>query len=1038
MIFTISSCREEMEDPHAGLDELTADRVASVREQISAIKTTASLLDDYASSLKDGLGLPELEGAGEEIEQAAASLSDFMASHRNSDDHAAVTEATIRMHADLSLILAKLPATVEVMMILSPSEELSSSYASLHKDHIKGLTASVNSWLGQGILPDLYAKEKLSLQLSLMKEMIIDKEHAFATQIVSLIDTFESQENSSMTSEDFISLMSSVIENDGGILDAVAESKVKEYGESVDAILDEVGSAYIAFASAVEESVQFMASIQSLAFLSEFDKDRAIVEYSYDGYGVLAKSDFSMSFTVRPAYLAATLVEDWETYFSLLSYTPASGPVLSDNPPVIEDVTINGDILTVYVDPANIGTDFYSGNTNISVALEVSNGLRSLTSEFVGLKPKKMPGLFFDKNIEQNIPVVKGTTHTIQFEYTASSKVAMTVTGNEFIGTTDISYDPESNLSHKTGYVYVNINESHDVSKQRVVVTLTADGETVTRTLTFTEAGYINASTNGPLPASGGETTISFDTNIDDENPQSTITSGTDWLSKTSTFVFSASVNETESPRAATIQFTVGGFKKTVKVVQYGTNSSYTCFEMFLGDWQMTATDAVTGSQTTFPVTVTPDSSVEDGYLVTGLSPGSGASHPVRMKYVYGTGMTLTVPQAGIDGGELGLYKTSRNGTTLSASTATETYTFTWNGSTLAPNMSSSNSFSYWLNDDGTFTQNASDKVFYHTSSLERKQPEYYEDGVKVQLYSGNDIRTYPLNIIILGDGYQKKDLQKGGKFYRSANSAMNTIFAYEPFASFKDRFNVYMIPYASSDEGTSIENEGVTKNTRYGMTCRSNGNTLLNAPHGYDNVWTDIANAGFYDNDVYKSLVIMLVNTDLASGTCAQIERGTTTSAAVSGDGYKSKSIAMLAANNSFGTNGLVIHEAGGHGFGRLADEYTSESGNTFTAFTSLQNSHDVGFYWNVSPHKDDRCPWYKFYTNDQYSGKVGFYESAYNCQYGIYRPSDSSIMLNNTGTFNVISRWAIYRRIIMTSEGGGTESDVLARFLEYDKKNL
>lgn len=1039
MIFTISSCREEMEDPHAGLDELTADRVASVSEQMSAIKTTASLLDDYASSLKDGLGLPELEGAGEEIEQAAASLSDFMASHRNSEDHAAVTEATIRMHADLSLTLAKLPATVEVMMILSPSEELSSSYASLHKDHIKGLTASVNSWLGQGILPDLYAKEKLSLQLSLMKEMIIDKEHAFATQIVSLIETFESQENSSMTSEDFISLMSSVIENDGGILDAVAESKVKEYGESVDAILDEVGSAYIAFASAVEESVQILAQMQSVVYLSDFDEDKALAEYSYNG-STRVPSEFELNFKVRPAYLAATLIEDWENYFTLLAYSPGGEVALSATPPAIKEVALNGDILTLTVNPQNVPGAFYSGSQNFSLALQVSNGLRLIASDFVGLVPKKVPGLFFTYGHE-NVAVVKGAQKSMQFSYTASSDVEVIVNGNEFIGSASLS---SIYPDHKIGHVSAFINEAYDVSKQKIEVTLKADGESVTKTITFKEVGYYDISVPYVIPAAGGSVTLGTSTNITSMDNDVQISSNASWLSYGSG-QFTATENTSSAPRVATASYeiTTGGnsFTKNVNIVQYGTSSTSSCYEMFLGDWQMTAYNGLTGTNDKLNVTIVKDPTVSYGYLVYGLAPGSGLTHPVKMTYSNATGdMKLTLPQEGISESQLGMYAVSLSGSQPVVSTASKTFTFTWNGSagTLTANTTSSSSFMYAIKDGSTYTPNISDKVFYTSASMERAPIEYLKSGQRYALQTASAGKNYPLNIIILGDGYQKKDLQENGKFQRSAQSAMNTIFAYEPFASFRDRFSVYMIPYESTDEGTSIENEGVTKNTRYGMTCRSNGSTLLNAPNGYGNVWTDIAGAGFTVNDVYKSLVIMLVNTDLASGTCAQIERGTTTSAAVSGDGYKSKSIAMLAANNSFGTNGLVIHEAGGHGFGRLADEYTSNSGNTFTAFTSLQNSHDVGFYWNVSPYKDSRCPWYEFYTNSQYSGKVGFYESAYNCQYGIYRPSESSIMLNNTGTFNVISRWAIYRRIIMTSEGGGTESDVLARFLEYDKKNL
>lgn len=405
------------------------------------------------------------------------------------------------------------------------------------------------------------------------------------------------------------------------------------------------------------------------------------------------------------------------------------------------------------------------------------------------------------------------------------------------------------------------------------------------------------------------------------------------------------------------------------------------------------------------------------------------------MEYDDATGnLEFTVPQEGLNG-TLGVYRASLSGSVPVKNATPATFRFAWNGSGLSGNMTQSDSFMY-MGIDGSILHG--DNIFLYNVSLGRAEIPVYADGTQVCLHGNTAGMQYPLNIIILGDGYQTKDLQAGGKFERSARSAMNTIFAYEPYKSFQDRFDVFMIAYASNDEGTDIENEGIEKDTRYSSVCRSNS-TLVTCD--YEQVITDIKANGFTDAEIYKSMIILLINTDTQSGTCWQNPLGTTSDAALSGDGYLSRSIAMIPANNAFATSGLVIHEAGGHGYGRLADEYTSTSGNTFDGHAGLQNSHNQGFYWNVSPYQatDSRCPWNKFYNLDAYrNAGVGSYESAYLYQYGIYRSENTSIMINNTGKFNAISRWMIYRRIRMQSEGGGNENTIFNDFVAYDAKNL
>ena len=308
---------------------------------------------------------------------------------------------------------------------------------------------------------------------------------------------------------------------------------------------------------------------------------------------------------------------------------------------------------------------------------------------------------------------------------------------------------------------------------------------------------------------------------------------------------------------------------------------------------------------------------------------------------------------------------------------------------------------------------------------------QYYADGQKTVLNQANasGCSNY-FNIVILGDGYQKKDLSVGGKFERSAKSAMDIFFSIEPYKTFKDRFNVYMVTYESKDEGTDIRSSGVTKDTYFNSYCQGGGNTAAFVD-GTDKVVNAVKTAaGAGDDQYYRSIAILLINTDEQSGSAGYPFRDYKSGFA---NGYASFAIAALAANST-GTNGLVKHEAGGHAFGRLADEYytngkTANSSNQ----SDLNNWHSKGWYWNVNP---DKTSDYYMFTNSAYSAaEVGYIEGAWGYQYGMYRSTQGGMMQGSTGVFNAVSRHAIYHRIITESEGVGAYSWV--RFLEYDQKN-
>ena len=115
--------------------------------------------------------------------------------------------------------------------------------------------------------------------------------------------------------------------------------------------------------------------------------------------------------------------------------------------------------------------------------------------------------------------------------------------------------------------------------------------------------------------------------------------------------------------------------------------------------------------------------------------------------------------------------------------------------------------------------------------------------------------------------------------------------------------------------------------------------------------------------------------------------------------------------------------HEAGGHGFGKLADEYIYH--NAFIQTCDCKDGCDhgyvfnkmkaLGWYKNLSFSGDaTQVPWAHLIYHPQYSNTVDMFEGGYMHTRGVYRSEVTSCMNNNIPYYSAISRQAIVERIM------------------------
>ena len=290
---------------------------------------------------------------------------------------------------------------------------------------------------------------------------------------------------------------------------------------------------------------------------------------------------------------------------------------------------------------------------------------------------------------------------------------------------------------------------------------------------------------------------------------------------------------------------------------------------------------------------------------------------------------------------------------------------------------------------------------------------DYSKDGEVVTLQTATVGKG--INIVFMGDAYTDRDMGPEGFYESLMEQSMEEFFAIEPYKTFRDRFNVYAVKV-------------VSKNGRTGDGC----STALGSVATYNSIATgDIDKCYEYAlkvpgiKDDKNLLIGVLVNSVSERGITAMSES-------------RQSGVAFYGSrgNNREAFGITLRHEAGGHGFAFLDDEYVTVQGEVTREHIDQRNAmyEKYGWYSNVD-FTDDRSEvkWSAFLSDDRYKGEVGIYEGGSLYSKGAYRPSENSMMRDNYEYFNAPSRWAIYKRIMELS---GEEAS-FAKFLEYDAVN-
>lgn len=339
------------------------------------------------------------------------------------------------------------------------------------------------------------------------------------------------------------------------------------------------------------------------------------------------------------------------------------------------------------------------------------------------------------------------------------------------------------------------------------------------------------------------------------------------------------------------------------------------------------------------------------------------------------------------------------------------------------PEVKSRIGFMYIVKEENQEQQILTTVTIVQEGNTGSESTDFSADGNVKTLQESNKGKGIP--IVLMGDGFIDTEISNGA-YDKAMEKTYENLFTEEPMKSLKDYFDVYSVTAVSK---SNIFGYGYE--TAFSCILAEEGSTLITGDNVAVVSYTHCVENIDHDN----ALAIVILNADKYAGT--------TYFGFMNPSNQKMTEFAIAycpmvenAETDIF--RQVLTHEAIGHGFAKLEDEYAYEDNGEIpedeaTTIRNLQSSY--GWAQNVDFTQDTKkILWRKFLTDERYADEgLGIYEGGCTYTKGIYRPTENSMMNDNAAGFNAPSRKAIYDRVM--KEGTGN-APTYESFVDFDRQ--
>ena len=282
-------------------------------------------------------------------------------------------------------------------------------------------------------------------------------------------------------------------------------------------------------------------------------------------------------------------------------------------------------------------------------------------------------------------------------------------------------------------------------------------------------------------------------------------------------------------------------------------------------------------------------------------------------------------------------------------------------------------------------------------------QDEEVQEIIEAVKTANRGVPDNRVDFVVVGDGYTASEQDQ---FHIDATSIQNNFFRYEPFITYEPYFRWTQIEVVSNESGVDNDpTQGIERDTALDM--------------------------GYWCGGTERALCVNVGKAYTAAAAAPDIDQviAISNSSKYGGVGYPDNNLGTAAGQNGSAVE-IAIHEMG-HSLGDLADEYTYGGPTTYTG--GEPSAVDVSIF-DRQEQLDQSRKWWRWMDESisGFDGPVGTYEGGNYSQFGIYRPSNNSMMRNLGRPFNLPSAQRLIHQIykeVNPIDDGTPDGTVLER---------
>ncbi len=343
------------------------------------------------------------------------------------------------------------------------------------------------------------------------------------------------------------------------------------------------------------------------------------------------------------------------------------------------------------------------------------------------------------------------------------------------------------------------------------------------------------------------------------------------------------------------------------------------------------------------------------------------------------------------------------------------------------------------------------------------------EDGkfvFDVMLYKRHIKGKVGVPLVIASEGFLQSELPT---FRQRAKDCYDFLFTVEPYKTYADYFDAFILEVPSEESGASVTdgNGNITKYVNSYFETRWGASSYSDMEANAEQVWNAISLCPLDENQSFNQVpVALLVNDTRYGGMCWSYSSGKSyciipyahegRAIAWSYPSYQASSdedgpmVVEMTPSSVYSELGhsrgdwknTFIHEFGGHGFGRLGDEYWHGNQSAYSYWDRTfipAHSWSIPMKLNLSANYNS-VPWQEFLDHrdelvarDANYGRIGKYQGGNVVMFKIWRSEKTSCMIDNRPYYAAWQRYLIAKRI-MTLAGEG-DSFSFDSWLALDK---